>query len=234
MKKSAAATLLVFFLLIPLTLFLGLHLPGKGHYLTSTLVNVEILIPFFLLFEGRKPQARELVIIAVLCAIAIVSRVAIPLPHFKPTFAIIMLAGVAFGPETGFMVGALTAFGSNFFVGQGAFTPWQMMAYGAGGLLAGWMARKGWLKKRPVSLAVFGFLASFLWVGPLLDLCTVFLTPIDHTVETVLAIYATGVMVNLIHAGSAAVTMLIFGRPLLEKLDRIKVKYGMMAPEETL
>lgn len=234
MKKSTIVTLLVFFLLIPLTLFLGSRLTGKGYYLTSTLIIVEMLIPFFLMFEGRKPQARELVIIAVMCAIAIASRVTIPLPHFKPTFAIIMLAGVAFGPETGFMVGALTAFGSNFFVGQGAFTPWQMMAYGAGGLLAGWMARKGWLKKRPVPLAVFGFLASFLWVGPLLDLCTVFLTPIRHTPETVLAIYVSGLSVNLIHAVSAAVTMLLFGRPLLEKLDRIKVKYGMMAPEEAL
>lgn len=231
MKRSSRMTLAVFFFLVPLTLLLGSCLPGKSYYLTSTLIIIEIMLPFFLLFEGRRPQARELVIIAVMCAIAIASRVAIPLPHFKPTFAIIMLAGVAFGPESGFMVGALTAFGSNFFVGQGAFTPWQMMAYGAGGLLAGWLARKGWLRKQAVPLAVFAFFASLLWVGPLLDLCTVFLTPIQHTPQTVLAIYATGFAVNLIHAGSAAVTMLFVGPALLEKLERIKVKYGMMEPQ---
>lgn len=230
MKKTTAATLLVCVIMIPLTLFLGSQLSGKSYYLTSTLMIMEMMLPFFLLFEGRRPQAREMVLLAVLCAIAIVSRVVVPLPHFKPTFAVIMLAGVAFGPETGFMVGAITAFGSNFFVGQGAFTPWQMMAYGAGGLLAGALAKKGWLKTRPIPLAVFAFLASFLWVGPLLDLCTVFLMPVAPTWETVAAVYASGLVVNLLHALSSAVTMLLFGRPLLEKLERIKIKYGMMEP----
>lgn len=230
MKKTTAATLLVCVILIPLTLFLGSQLSGKSYYLTSTLMIMEMMLPFFLLFEGRRPQAREMVLLAVLCAIAIVSRVVVPLPHFKPTFAVIMLAGVAFGPETGFMVGAITAFGSNFFVGQGAFTPWQMMAYGAGGLLAGALAKKGWLKTRPIPLAVFAFLASFLWVGPLLDLCTVFLMPVAPTWETVAAVYASGLVVNLLHALSSTVTMLLFGRPLLEKLERIKIKYGMMEP----
>ena len=230
MKKTTAATLLVCLLLLPLTLFLGGQLSGKSYYLTSTLMIAEMMLPFFLLFEGRRPQAREMVLLAVLCAIAIVSRVVVPLPHFKPTFAVIMLAGLAFGPETGFMVGAITAFGSNFFVGQGAFTPWQMMAYGAGGLLAGALAKKGWLKMRPVPLAVFAFLASFLWVGPLLDLCTLFLMPVAPTWETAVAVYGAGVVVNLLHALSSAVTMLLFGRPLLEKLDRVKIKYGMMEP----
>ena len=79
---------------------------------------LELMIPFFLAFEGRKPQARELVVIAVMSAIAVAGRVAIPIPHFKAVFAFVMLAGIAFGPETGFMVGAITAFVSNFFYGN--------------------------------------------------------------------------------------------------------------------
>lgn len=228
MKKSAIVTLLTFLLLIPLTLYLGTKLPGRSYYITSTCMIMEMLVPFFFAFEGRKPQARELVLVSVMCAIAIVSRVAIPIPSFKPTFAIIMLSGIAFGPEAGFMVGAVTAFGSNFFVGQGAFTPWQMMGFGAGGLLAGFLAQKGWLKREPLWLAIFGFFAVMLWVGPLLDVCALFLTPITYSLSTVIALFASGLPMNLSQAVCTVVTMLLFGKPLLEKLDRIKVKYGMM------
>lgn len=234
MKRSSAVTLLVFFLLIPLTLYLGTKLPGRAYYITGTLIIIEMLVPFFLAFEGRRPQARELVAIAVMCAIAIASRVAIPIPNFKPIFAIIMLSGVAFGPEAGFIIGAVAAFGSNFLYGQGAYTPWQMMGYGAGGLLAGFLAQKGWLKRNRWELAFFGFFASVLWVGPLLDLSSVFLMLPDFSWAGVLSIFASGVPVNLIQGICAFLTMALLGMPLLEKLDRIKVKYGMMEADHGL
>ena len=79
MKKSNIATLLVFLLLIPATLFLGTKLPGRSYYITGTLIIIELMIPFFMAFEGRRPQARELVLIAVMCALAIAGRVAIPI-----------------------------------------------------------------------------------------------------------------------------------------------------------
>ncbi len=228
MKKSTVVTLIVFFLLIPLTLWFGTKLPGRGYYITSTLIIIEMLAPFFLAFEGRKPQARELVLIAVMCAIAIVSRVAIPIPHFKPIIAIIMLAGIAFGPEAGFMVGAIAAFGSNFFAGQGAYTPWQMMAYGAGGMLAGFLAQKGWLSKKPLILGIFGFVVTILWVGPLLDLATIFTVLSKFSIKSISSVFIAGMWVNLIQASCSFVTMLLFSKPLLEKLDRIKIKYGMI------
>ncbi len=145
-----------FLLVIPLTLFLCMRLPGRGYYITSTLVIVELLVPFLLAFESRRPQARELVVIAVLSALAVAARVVIPLPHFK-AIAVIMLSGIAFGPEAGFMVGAVSALASNFFYGQGAYTPWQMFAYGAGGMLAGFLFAKNRLPKKPVVMGVFGF-----------------------------------------------------------------------------
>ena len=71
MKKSNIATLIVFFLLIPVTLFLGSKLPGRGYYMTGTVILLELMIPFFMAFEGRRPQARELVVLAVMCALAV-------------------------------------------------------------------------------------------------------------------------------------------------------------------
>lgn len=176
MKKSHIATLLIFLLVIPATLFFGLRMSGRAYYLTSTLVIIEIIIPFLLAFESRKPKASEMVVIAVLAALAVVGRVAIPIPNFKFVFAIIMLSGIALGSEAGFLVGALAAFASNFFYGQGTHTPWQMFAYGAGGMLAGFLFAKGRLPRKKWVMAAFGFLACVLFIGPLLDTCTVFLT----------------------------------------------------------
>ena len=116
MKKTTLFTLLSVFVLIPAALLFGKTLPGRAHYLTSTLVIIFILVPFLLSFEGRKPQARELVLIAVLCALAVASRAAFAwLPHFKPIFGVMIIAGIAFGPQAGFLVGAISAFSSNFF-----------------------------------------------------------------------------------------------------------------------
>ena len=234
MKKSNIATLVVFFLLIPVTLFFGSKLPGRGYYITGTAIIIELMIPFFMAFEGRRPQARELVVIAVMCAIAIAARVAIPIPNFNAIFAVIMLSGIAFGPEAGFMVGAISAFASNFFYGQGPYTPWQMMAYGAGGMLAGFCFAKGRLPRKPWVMAIFGFFAVVLWVGPLLDTSSVFLMLSDINWNSLLLTYGAGLSVNISQAACTVLIMLLFGRPLLDKLDRIKVKYGMMEDENGL
>ena len=231
MKKSHIATLLVFFLLIPATVYFGARLPGRSYYITGTAVIIELMIPFFMAFEGRKPQARELVIVAVMCAIAIVARVAIPIPHFKAIFAIIMLAGVAFGPETGFMVGAISAFVSNFFYTQGAYTPWQMFSYGAGGMLAGFAFAKGRLERTPLIMAIFGFFTVVLMVGPLLDLTGVFLMITSVNSTSVIAVLLSGFPANITQAVCTALVLALLGMPLLKILDRVKLKYGLLETE---
>lgn len=193
---------------------------------------IEIIIPFLLAFESRKPQARELVVIAVLSALAVAARVVIPIPNFKAIFAIIMLSGMAFGPEAGFLVGAVSAFASNFFYGQGAYTPWQMFAYGAGGMLAGFLFAKGRLPQKRWVMAIFGFLSGVLFVGPLLDTCTVFLTLPIINAQTAWPLYVSGFPVNISQGVCTALTMLLFGPALLEKLDRVKLQYGMAEDED--
>ena len=230
MKKSNLATLLIFLLVIPATLVLGSRMSGKSYYLTSTLIIVELLIPFFLTFEGRKPQARELVVIAVMCALAVAARVAIPIPNFKAIFAIIMITGIAFGPETGFLVGAVSALTSNFFYSQGPFTPWQMLAYGMGGMVFGLLFRR--LPRKPWLMAILGFASVLLVVCPLLDTCTLVLSPITLNLKNILAVYTVSLPMNLIQAGCTAAILLLLGKPLLEKLHRIQTKYGLLSGKE--
>ena len=118
-------------------------------------------IPFILVFDKKKPQAREMVPIAVMAAIAVVGRTVfsiIPLPNFKPCSAVIIITAIAFGPEAGFLTGALTGFVSNFIFGQGPWTPWQMFTWGLVGFLAGILKNAGVLRKRtaPTSRQSFG------------------------------------------------------------------------------
>lgn len=231
MKKSNVALLIIFIALIPLTLYIGGRLPGRGYYITGVALIMELMVPFFLAFERRSPQARELVVVAVMCAIAIVGRVAIPIPNFKAAFAIIMLSGISLGPETGFLVGAVTALASNFFYGQGPYLPWQMMAYGAGGMLAGFAFLKMRIPKKPWVMATFGFFAVILWVGPLLDSSHLFLMMPEINAASLAASLISGFPINVSQGVCTALTMLLLGRPLLEKLDRVKLKYGMMEEE---
>ena len=232
-------SLAIMILLVPLAVVLFTRL-RQSFYLSGLTIIVLTIAAFFLHFESRKPQARELVLLAVLCALAVASRAAFGfVPHFKPMLAIVMLTGIAFGPEAGFLCGAISGFASNFIFGQGPWTPWQMFAYGIGGMLAGLFALCGILKKSPrawhdggwrdiLGLTVFGFLCILLVVGPLLDTSTFFMA--GFSTSSPLAIYLAGVPVNCVHGSAVALTMLLFGKPLLDRLRRIQIKYGMMEP----
>ena len=227
-------SLAIMVLLVPLAVVLFTRLK-QSFYLSGLTIIVLTIAAFFLHFESRKPQARELVLLAVLCALAVASRAAFGfVPHFKPMLAIVMLTGIAFGPEAGFLCGAISGFASNFIFGQGPWTPWQMFAYGIGGLLAGLFAMWGILKKAPkgwkdvIILAVFGFFGILLVVGPLLDTSTFFMA--GFSASSPLAVYLAGVPVNCVHGSAVALTMLLFGKPLLDRLRRIQIKYGMMEP----
>ena len=229
MKKTALFSILVIFLLVPLTLFFGSKIRGRWYYLTCTLVMIETMLPFFFSFEARKPRPRELVMIAVMAALAAVSRIAFAfIPYFRPIIGIIMISGIAFGAEAGFLTGAIGVFASNFFYSQGPWTPWQMFAYGFAGFLAGSVFYKHRTWCKPWILAPFGFLSLLLIVGPILDTCSVFTMLTKLTKASVLLIYGQGIPVNIAHGVACAVTLVLFGPPLLKKLDRLKLKYGMM------
>ena len=211
MKKSTWASLGILFILIPATPFLGKQIKGRWFYLTCTLMIIELMIR------------------------AAASRVAfVFLPGFKPILGVIMITGIAFGPESGFLTGALSVFASNFFYSQGPWTPWQMMAYGFAGFLSGLLFcrnRHHLVKSRffiPL-MGAYGFFSILLIVGPLLDCCTVFTVLPRLTVKSVLSVFAAGVPVNIKTGFATAVTLVLACRPLLWKLDRIQCKYGLLA-----
>ncbi len=217
-------------LAIPLTLWLGLKLGGGRKYLiTSVLIVLETMVPFFVAFEGRKPQARELVILSVLSALAIGGRaVFFALPGFKPVAALVILTGVAFGAEAGFLVGAVTMLVSNVLFGQGPWTPWQMFAMGVLGLLAGILFRKGLLNRDRLSLSVFGGLSIFIIYGGILNPTSVWMYQSTPSLKMILTTYVTGLPADAVHAMATVFFLWFLSESMLEKLDRVKVKYGLI------
>ena len=229
-KRTLTAAVLIV-LCIPLTIFVGVMYLGNQHYsITALLVLVECMLPFFLVFESRQPKARELVTISVLCAIGVAGRAAFfMLPQFTPVMALVIISGVAFGGESGFLVGAVTMIVSNIMFSQGPWTPWQMLSMGIIGFLAGVLFRKGLLRRSRGSLAVFGAFAAVIIYGGIMNPAAALMYNSQSVNwDILLAYYISGLPMDLIHAAATVIFLLIAAEPLLEKLDRIKVKYGLV------
>ena len=206
-------------------------------YLTAVGLIALGLVPFFAAFERQRPTAREVVLLAVLITLAVASRAVFALvPHFKPMAAIVMIAGIALGPRRGFLVGALAALASGFLFGQGPWTPWQMLAFGAAGLTAGALAARDLIPReqlslpRRIALAAGGFLFVVLVLGPLLDTSSLTLMIAKITPASAAAIYLAGLPVNLIHGTATALTLFFAANPLLNQLARVRRKYGLADP----
>ena len=229
-RRTLVAAVLVV-LCIPLTIFAGVMYLGNQHYnVTAILVLTECMVPFFLVFESRKPKARELVTIAVLCAIGVASRAAFfMLPQFKPVLALVIITGVAMGGETGFLVGAVTMLVSNILFSQGPWMPWQMFSMGIIGFLAGVLFRKGLLRRSRGSLATFGaFSAVIIYGGIMNPAAAVMYNSQSINWDMLKAYYVSGLPMDLIHAAATVIFIFLAAEPMLEKLDRIKVKYGLV------
>ena len=149
--------LILMLLVVPLLLYLSVRFfHGRKYLICSLIVIVAAMLPFFMMFEGRKPKAREIMVISVLAAIGVAGRAAFfMVPSFKPVAAIVILTGVSFGGEAGFLVGCLIMMLSNMFMGQGPWTPWQMFSFGIIGFLAGILYQKGILKAGAITKFVF-------------------------------------------------------------------------------
>ena len=211
------------------TIYTGFYVfENKQYVAVCLLLIIYAMIPFFAGFERRKPKAREIVILAVLIAVATAGRAAFfMVPNFKPILAIVIITGVALGKESGFLVGAMSAFVSNFLFGQGPWTPWQMIAMAVVGYLAGLIFHRYSGRINRFALIAFGAIAAFAIYGLIVDLWTILVMTPEPTLETAVMVYSAALYFNLIHAAATVVFLLLLGKPMIEKLERVKVKYGM-------
>lgn len=198
-----------------------------NYYISSIVVLVLSMLPLFAVFEAKSLTARDLTLTATLIALAVVGRAAFYLiPQVKPIAAIVIASAVCLGSQRGYIIGAFSAFVSNFIFGQGIWTPFQMVALGTVGLLAGLVFQR--LKVNRYTLSVVGFfLASFVY-GIIVDMSTVLSVYGNNiTLKGALSVYASGAVFNLVFGVSTAVFLLLFGMPFITKIERISTKYAI-------
>lgn len=232
-KRTVVSFLLLFTAAPFLVLFGIFFLNDRSDVFISLCMIGIAMIPFFMVFEDRKPQAREILLISVMSAIAVAGRMAFfMLPQFKPVAAIVIITGIGLGAEAGFLTGAMAAFVSNFFFGQGPWTPWQILAYGIIGFLAGLLFRgkRKRFRDNKILLCFYGGISVLFIYGFLLDTATVTMYSREFTWETFRAVYISGFPFNVIHAVSTMMFLFFLAGPINRKLDRIKHKYGIMEP----
>lgn len=214
---------------IIITVFAGTYFfQGRKYYFISLLIILETSVPVIIGFEKRRPKTRELVIVSVLSAVAAAGREAfVALPQFKPVMAIVIITGIVFGGEAGFLTGALSAFLSNFMFGQGPWTPWQMISFGFVGFLTSLIFEKSNLLTTKLSLCVFGGASTFFIYGIINNVATVIMYQQNPTFAMFVSSCVTGIPFDLVHAVSTVFFLWLASEPFIEKLERIKTKYGI-------
>lgn len=198
-----------------------------NYYIVSVVVLIASMLPFFVSYEQKKVTARDITLTATLIALAVVSRAAFYLvPQVKPIAAVVIVSAVCLGAHKGYIVGAFSAFVSNFIFGQGMWTPFQMVALGTVGLLAGLIFR--WVKVNRYTLSIVGFVLATVVYGAIVDMSTVLSAYGNNvTLKGALSIYASGAVFSLVFGGATAVFLFLFGMPFITKIERISKKYGL-------
>lgn len=212
--------------LVPLVVYLGAKIFKEKQYAWISLcVAILACVPFFIRFESRDNDVRRLVLIAVMVALSVVGRfVFAPVPGFKPVTAMVAVTAMYFGSEAGFMTGALTAVISNFYFGQGPWTPFQMFAWGIIGFVIGLIAEP--LKRSTFLLVLSGIIAGVAF-SLLMDVWSTINADGTFNIMRYFSFVVSSLQFMAIYAVSNVIFLLVLSKPIGKIFERVKVKYGM-------
>lgn len=200
----------------------------KKYYMQlSVILMILSCAPFFARFEIKDNKAEEIVLIAIMAAAASVSRIPFAaLPSVQPVSFLIMVTAYVFGAETGFMTGAIAAIVSNIFLGQGAWTPWQMFSWGIIGFISGILRKTPFMKNRVLRIFL-GFAFGFIF-GIIMDSWAILSMGENFSFAALILYSQSAFVLNLMHALSNVFFLAVFFTPLVKILERIKKKYGLL------
>ncbi|MGI9557876.1 MAG: hypothetical protein ACR2N5_08040 [Solirubrobacterales bacterium] len=195
-----------------------------------------VLVAGFAWYERSRPSSRVVALVAVLAALAVAGRVALaPIPNVAATTDIALLAGYSLGAAPGFAVGALAGFVSNFWLGQGPWTLWQMIAWGGIGIGGALLARITARRLGRYGLAAAAAAAGLAY-GAFLDFSVMVNFGGEQSLDRYLALSARGIPFNLAHAAGNAALMLVAGPALVSMLTRFRersqVEWADASPQD--
>lgn len=194
---------------------------GKNYLVVTLAVAALSMVLFVAGFERKKTGTRRLIIVSVMVALSVAGRF---IPFFKPVTALTVITGVYLGGEAGFLCGSMSAVISNFYFGQGPWTPFQMFAWGLIGLFAG-LAGEPLRRSRPL-IVLYGGLAGVVY-SVVMDVWTVLWYDKGFDAALYLSAIGTALPYTMLYTASNAIFLWLCARPFGEKLERVKIKYGV-------
>ena len=216
-KMKTALKYIIPLVLIPITVILGACIfSEKSYSFVSMTVAIFSCLLFYFAYE-RKGKTRRLIIVSVMTAIAVIGRfIFAPIPAFKLVTAVVVLTAVYLGSSAGFLTGSFSALISNFYFGQGPWTPFQMLAWGIIGFLAGILRNK--LKNR-ITLSLYGVFAGVLY-SVILELWNVLWYSNSFDINLYLAFLLSSLPHTAIYAVSNVIFLMLMYKPIGSKLKR--------------
>lgn len=229
-KRHSVQVTLFFLVLIALFSYTVL-VTEKNYVLLSFVLLTLVLLLFISRFENRRVSSKEMVFLAVLIAVASASRLPFVLiPNVQPVTFFVIICGIAFGAESGFLVGASIALISNLVLGQGTWTPWQMLAWGLIGFTAGVLRKTPFMRKK-VFLITFGVVSAFLY-GWLLNLHYTLIYVRPLTWQAIWTANLASATFDVMHALGNAFFLALFTTAFLKIIRRFQLKYGLVLPQD--
>lgn len=225
-NKKKWLTFLLLVVCIPAISIASAVIFKEKHYAFLALcVAVLSCVPLFYSFERKNTTSAELTVLAVLVALSALGRLVFAwLPGFKPVTAIVVLTAVYFGQEAGFAVGAFSALVSNFYFGQGPWTPFQMCTWGFIGFAAGLLQKP--LQRSRALLCLYGAVAGLLYSAAM-DVWTVLWAEGGWNWARYLAAMTAALPTTVLYVFSNIVFLFLLARPIGDKLERLHTKFGL-------
>ncbi len=219
---------LVIFLTLFIALFFTIYYekfvdPYWG--LISLIFLILVLLESVFVFEEHAVGSKDVAMIAILGAISAASRIPFAgIPSVQPSTFIIMLTGYALGYYAGFMVGMETALLSNFFLGQGPWTPWQMLAWGLAGVLGASLKFLRGKRYEIHLLMLFGFLYGYVY-GIIMNLWYWLAFIYPHSLASFLMVESLSIYFDTLHALGNVIFIDLFGEKFVKILARYRERF---------
>ncbi len=210
---------IVSFVVLPAVLLCGSCFFGENAYVyLSAVIALIVCLLFYMVYEKRG-RTRRLVVVAVMTALAVTGRFVFGfLPAFKPVTAITVITAMYLGSTAGFLTGSFSALISDFWFGQGAWTPFQMFSWGMIGFIAGLLGK--YLRKNKMLLIIYGVFSGILY-SVIMDFWSVLWYNADFN----WALYSITIVASLPHTVVYAISNVIFlwlmNKPFGRKLSRV-------------
>lgn len=228
MKLNKIIRYSLIFIVFPIILLVGIRQLQDRQYMFISIVLVIIsLLCFYFQYEKRQPKNREIVLLSVMISLVVLGRLLFILtPSFKPTLALIIIYGIVFGKTSGFVCGSLSAFVSNFFFGQGPWTPFQMLSCGIIGYFAGVLLSSRKEKASLHFIVGYGILSAVLY-SLLMEIWNVLAISGSFNPHRYLVSLIASLPVTMIYIISNSVFLFLLAPTMIKKMKRIKLKYGI-------